>query len=61
MASNLSATSRKLFTKKTSPAGKPYYEIGFNLVMTIRSGDVHFEVEFQGRNYGTAIVKYEHD
>lgn len=58
---DLTAIPKELFARKTSPTGKPYYEISYNLVMTIRSGDVHFGVEFQGKNYGTAKVQYAHD
>lgn len=45
----------------TRQDGTPYYYILFNLIMTIRSGDVHFELQFQGKNYGTAKAKYAHD
>lgn len=59
--SDLTTIPKELFPIKTSPTGKEYYDISYELVMSIRSGDVHFGLEFQGKNYGTAKVQYEHD
>lgn len=42
-----------MLVRKTGLAGDPYYEISYNLTMTIGSDAVHFGLIFQGKNYGT--------
>lgn len=59
--SDLSMIPRNLFRKKIGLDQEPYYHISYNLVVTIKSGDVQFELEFRGKNYGKAKAKYAHD
>lgn len=59
--SDLSMIPRNLFRKKIGLDQEPYYHISYNLIVTIKSGDVQFELEFRGRNYGKEKAKYVHD
>lgn len=50
---NGAALPRKMLIQKTGLARVPYYEISYNLTMTIGSDAVQFGLIFQGKNYGT--------
>lgn len=50
--------SRDIFTRKVGLAGREYYEIPCDLVMTVQSAALVFEFQFMKKTYGTVIAKY---
>lgn len=62
VVSDLSDVPKVFFTRKISPdLTTVYYEVHYQLVMTIESATLTFHVEFNGQEYGSAEVKYLHD
>lgn len=49
---------RDIFPKKTSPTGFEYYDVNYNLIMTVESANLTFEFEFDGKTYGSVTAKY---
>lgn len=58
--SDLSSVPRSLFTKKEG-VGSSYYEISYNLVMTLQSALLVWHIEFQGKKYGSVTAKYTYE
>lgn len=50
--------SRDIFPRKINLAGREYYEIFCDLVMTVQSATLMFEFQFGGETYGTVKAKY---
>lgn len=47
---------KSVFTKKIAPNSLSYCEICYNLVITIKPTTLHFQIEFEGKIYGEAVV-----
>lgn len=59
LTSRLPASIPKdIFPKRTSPYGFEYYDINYNLIMTVESATLTFEFEFEGKTYGSVTAKY---
>lgn len=58
LTSDMTKISRDIFTRKVGLAGREYYEIPCDLVMTVQSAALVFEFQFKKKTYGTVIAKY---
>ncbi|RPB17468.1 actin-like ATPase domain-containing protein [Morchella conica CCBAS932] len=61
VTSDLSNVSKSRFRLSRGINGQPFYEVFFNLVITIKSAAIVFHLELDGVKYGTAKATYIHD
>jgi hypothetical protein len=59
LRSDLSHIRRKRFRRITNNSGQEFYDVKFNLRMSVVDEVLKLELVFQGRSYGTVSAKYD--
>ena len=59
LTSDLRKLDRKYVKRKTSPSGKMYFEVMYNLVITLKAAVMKFSLEVSGHEMGSVEAEYE--
>ncbi|KAH7175320.1 hypothetical protein EDB81DRAFT_769600 [Dactylonectria macrodidyma] len=58
VTSDLSGIPKSKFETRIDPKGLPYWDIGFDLVITLESAVMKFSLEIDGESFGSVNAKY---
>ena len=59
LSADLRSIDRSLLKDKIGADGKPYVEVKFDLVISLKSALMKFSLEIKGKEYGSVAAKYE--
>ena len=59
LTADLSSVDRKHLQRVTGQDGNVYYEVHFDLLITIKPAMMKFSLEFKGKEMGTVNAKYD--
>lgn len=58
LESDLRSVPRTMFKKMIAKDGRPYYDVYYNLIVTIDSAVMRFSLEFNGQEMGKVEAQY---
>ena len=59
LTADLSGIDRSLIKKAVDPQGKEYYEVYFDLIITMEKAMMKFSLEVDGEEMGSYLAKYQ--
>lgn len=59
LSADLRTIDRSLLKKATSGDGRPYLDLNYDLVVSLKSALMKFSLEIKGKEFGSIVAKYE--
>jgi hypothetical protein len=59
LTADLRTVDRSLFKKRTGADGLTYYDVHYDLVITMQPAIMKFSLEFRGKEMGSVVASYD--